>query len=84
MYTQAGWEAYSGMMDGYFNNPNPGPATTFVREAFQVTVLDKVATATFLQTRQRADGTLKSREVRVLEKQGADWKLVYVYSRNVE
>ncbi len=82
--TVTGWEAYIGMMDGYFNNPNPGPATTFVRENFQVTVLDKVATATYLQTRQSADRNLKSREVRVLEKQGADWKLVYVYSRNLE
>lgn len=82
--TVSGWEAYSGMFDGYFRDPTPGPATTILHENFQVTVLDKVATATYLQTRQRANGNLKSREARVLEKQGADWKLVSVYSRNVE
>lgn len=82
---QSGWEAYSGMFDGYFNSPSTGPAPAFLRDKFQVNVLDKVATATFRQTRQRADGSqLISREVRVLEKQGTDWKLVYVYSRNVE
>jgi hypothetical protein len=83
--TQSGWEAYSGMFDGHFNSPSTGPAPTFIRDKFQVSVLDKVATATFQQTRQRADGgKLVSREVRVLEKQGTDWKLVYVHSRNVE
>lgn len=82
--TRAGWDAYSGMFEGYFSNPEPGPAATFLRENMQVTVLDKVATVSFLQTRQRATGNLKSREVRVLEKQGADWKLVSVYSRNME
>lgn len=81
---QSGWDAYSGMFDGYFNGPGTAPATTHVRENFQVAVLGNVATATFLQTRQRANGNLKSREVRVLEKQGSDWKLAYVYSRNIE
>ncbi|GAB3499813.1 hypothetical protein GCM10027341_23890 [Spirosoma knui] len=82
--TQAGWDAYSRMFEGYFTDPTPSPATTFKRENMQVTIVDKAATATFLQTRQRANGTLKSREVRVLEKQGTDWKLVSVYSRNVQ
>ena len=80
----AGWEAYSSMFKGYFNDPTPGPATTFLHENVQVTVLDKVATASYRQTRQRANGNLKSREVRVLEKQGDAWKLVSVYSRNME
>lgn len=82
--TVSGWEAYSGMFEGYFNDATPGPVTKILQENFQVAVLDKVATATFLQTRQQTDHNLKSREVRVLEKQGADWKLVYVHSRNVE
>lgn len=72
------------MFEGYFNDTTPGPVTKVLQENFQVTVLDKVATATFLQTRQQTDRNLKSREVRVLEKQGTDWKLVYVHSRNVE
>ena len=63
---------------------NTRGAITFTDVNVQVTVLDKVATASFLQTRQRANGNLKSREVRLLEKQGADWKLVYVHSRNLE
>ena len=82
--TVSGWEAYSDMFEGYFNDTTPGPVTKVLQENFRVTVLDKVATATFLQTRQQTDRNLKSREVRVLEKQGADWKLVYVHSRNVE
>ena len=82
--TVAGWEAYSSMFEGYFNDPTPGLATTFLHENFQVTVLDKVATVSFLQTRQSAARNLKSREARILEKQGADWKLVSVYSRNIE
>ena len=81
--TVSGWDAYSSMFEGYFNDPTPGPVTKVVQENLQVTVLDKIATATFLQTRQQTDRNLKSREVRVLEKQGADWKLVYVYSRNM-
>ena len=63
---------------------NTRGAITFTDVNVQVTVLDKVATASFLQTRQQADRNLKSREVRVLKKQGADWKLVYVHSRNLE
>lgn len=82
--TVSGWDAYSNMFEGYFSDPTPAPATTFLHENFQVTVLDEVATATYVQTRQRADGNLKSREARILEKQGNDWKLVAVYSRNVE
>ena len=81
--TVSGWEAYSKMFEGYFNDPTPSQ-TKVVSENMQITVLDKVATATFLQTRQNPTRPLKSREVRVLEKQGNDWKLVYVYSRNVE
>jgi ketosteroid isomerase-like protein len=81
--TVSGWEAYSNMFDGYFQDPTPSQ-TKVVSENMQVTVLDKVATVTFLQTRQNPTRPLKSREVRVLEKQGNDWKLVYVYSRNVD
>ncbi|WP_460983002.1 hypothetical protein [Spirosoma fluminis] len=29
--TQAGWDAYSGMFEGYFDDPTPGPATTIRR-----------------------------------------------------
>lgn len=80
--TVAGWEDYSRMFEGYFSDPTPSQ-TKVLTENMQVTVLDKVATATFLQTRQSAARELKSREVRVLEKQGNDWKLIYVYSRNL-
>ncbi|GAB3942329.1 hypothetical protein GCM10028805_06790 [Spirosoma harenae] len=52
--TQASWDAYSHMFEGYFNDPTPGPATTFKRDNMQVTIVDKAATVTFLQTRQRA------------------------------
>lgn len=83
---QSGWDAFSGMFGGYFNQgPSTNPIPTFQRDNFQVTVLDKVATATFVQKQKRADGTESTnREVRVLEKRGADWKLVYVYSRAIE
>ena len=82
--TVTGWEDYSRMFEGYFTSTTPGPTTKVVHGDMQITVLDKVATATFLQTRQSTARNLKSREVRVLEKQGEDWKLVYVYSRNIE
>lgn len=82
---QSGWEAYSGMFDDYFNSPATGPAPTVQRDNIQVNVLGDVATVSFLQTRPRADGSpLKSREVRVLEKHGNDWKLAYVHSRNIQ
>lgn len=63
----------------------PRPSTAFERETYQVSVLDKVATATFVQTAKSEDGrTLgKTREVRVLEKQANEWKLIYVHSRTI-
>ena len=67
----SGWEAYSGMFEGYFNDPTPGPATTILHENFQVTVLDKVATATYLQTRQRADGNLRKPRSTDIRKAGS-------------
>lgn len=61
------------------------PPFTFKRDKFQISVVDKAATATFFQTRVSTSGqSLVSREVCVLEKQGADWKLIYVYSRNID
>lgn len=61
------------------------PIVSFQQDNCKVGVLDKTATATFIQISKSADGKLlgKSNEVRVLEKQGNDWKLIYVYSHTI-
>lgn len=83
--TQAGWEAISGMFEGYFRDATLLTNTKVQIENFQATVLDKVATATFVTKHQWTDGTeSKTRSVRVLEKQGADWKVAYAYNRFME
>ena len=63
----------------------PRSTLTFQRDDYQVNVLENVATATFIQMAKGSDGKPlgKTREVRVLEKQGNDWKLVYVHSRTI-
>ncbi|MBE7171043.1 MAG: hypothetical protein INR73_10655 [Williamsia sp.] len=81
-----GWENIHQAFAYNFVSGQPDrPTVSFQQDNFKVSVLDKTATATFIQLSKNADGKLlgKSNEVRVLEKQGNDWKMIYVYSRTI-
>ena len=81
-----GWESLrQGFAYNFVAGQPARPAISFQQDNYKVSVLDKTATATFIQMSKSADGKLlgKSNEVRVLEKQGNDWKMIYVYSRTI-
>lgn len=79
-----GWDAYEGQLGSNFTDTQPRPAAVVQRDNYQISVVGNAATAVFSQSLQVGTYSNKSREVRVLEKQGNAWKLVYVNSRNVE
>ena len=78
-----GWEAYNQELGGNFDTAKPGMKAIVQRDNYQISVVANAATATFLQTLQLDTYSGKTREVRVLEKQGEACKLVYVNSRKV-
>lgn len=81
-----GWEAIKQAFGYNFVSGQPARlGIAFQRDLYRINILDNLATATFIQTSQTADGKPlgKSKEVRVLEKQDNAWKLIYVYSRTL-
>ena len=79
---QNGWDALSEFMGNNFTSGEPPRSGLKVqRDNYQINVLENVATTTFIQTMEFGGYKGTTKEVRVLEKDGNDWKLVYVRSR---
>lgn len=76
-----GWEAYEQQLGSNFTDTQSRPAATVQRDNYQVSIVGDAATATFNQSLALDTYRGTSREVRVLEKRGNAWKLVYVNSR---
>lgn len=78
-FKMMGWSVLNGNMKSAFEDrKTPWPIPKFVRENYVVRQNATMAFATFDQVQTNSDGSARrSRESRVLEKQGNDWKLIY-------